>query len=306
MSAAVSLIDYSLLFHQYPILEQLEVEFVALLQERFDLITQRRKLEDEDDLVIFLGRLPISEPIEPENERFDDFGRVVPKVNEVTLRHERRVARNSRRQQRLKNDKGEDEEGYSTDSSLPPHDHLAYSDALKSLGKRTKEVLSDVRAEEFRDPAKGRWSSWREKYTDTYTGAWGGLGMVSVWEFWVRLEIIGWDCIEDARSLDSFKWYKGLYNYCRSVNGDDGLEENELGPEGDLVASMLSTAIIPRLCKIIEGGTLNVYSGHHIRRMVHMVEELELNLEPGSTKFQVNIFCLFCEYFLRINFSSHF
>jgi GC-rich sequence DNA-binding factor len=90
----------------------------------------------------------------------------------------------------------EEEEGFSTDSSLPLAEASDYTNALKSLAVRTKDVLADVRAEEFRDPGKGRWSIWREKYADSYVGAWGGLGVVGVWEFWVRLEMVGWDCVE--------------------------------------------------------------------------------------------------------------
>jgi GC-rich sequence DNA-binding factor len=67
---------------------------------------------------------------------------------------------------------------------------------MQDLDSRKKAVLADVKAAEFRDPGKGRWSVWREKYSDSYVGAWGGLGVVSVWEFWVRLECVGWDCVE--------------------------------------------------------------------------------------------------------------
>jgi hypothetical protein len=35
-----------------------------------------------------------------------------------------------------------------------------------------------------------------EQYSDSYVGPWGGLSVVSVWEFWVRLEIVGWDFIK--------------------------------------------------------------------------------------------------------------
>lgn len=129
---------------------------------------------------------------------------------------------------------------------------------------------------------------------------------MSAWEFWVRLEIVGWDCIEvghlrdrfiqllisimfqDIRSLDSFKWYKGLYEYSRPIKEDtEEDEERELGPDGDLVASMVSTAIIPRVCKVVEGGALDVYSEGHIKRMVDLAEEIEATMDEGNSKFQV-------------------
>ncbi|KAF6746074.1 hypothetical protein DFP72DRAFT_1152905 [Ephemerocybe angulata] len=173
-----------------------------------------------------------------------------------TVRHERRMQKRSRTLA-----------AYSTDSSLSPTDASDYSSAVSSLAIRLKEVLPDVKAEEFRHPTGAKWSARREKYGDSFRNAWGGLGLFSAWEFWVRLEVAGWDCIEDARSLDSFKWYKDLYEYLRpATDGSaDDEEERELGPDGDLVASMTSTTLIPRVCKVIEGEALDVYSESHFR-----------------------------------------
>jgi hypothetical protein len=53
------------------------------------------------------------------------------------------------------------------------------------------------------------------------------------------------------------------------------------------VASMISTAVIPMICKVIEGGALDVYSQKHIVRMVDLAEEIEASLDPGNIKFQV-------------------
>ena len=33
--------------------------------------------------------------------------------------------------------------------------------------------------------------------------------------------------------------------------------DTELGPDGDLVSAMISTAVIPRICKMIEGGAFD-------------------------------------------------
>lgn len=160
------------------------------------MIDQRRRADDIDDLATFLGPLPLVQPSEPEVEQSDELGRVIPRPNPAILKRERREARIKRRQARRQKSGEEEEEGFSTDSSLSKPEASDYANALKSLAARTKDVLADVRAEDFRDPGKGRWSVWREKYADSYIGAWGGLGVVGVWEFWVRLEMVGWDCVE--------------------------------------------------------------------------------------------------------------
>lgn len=91
---------------------------------------------------------------------------------------------------------------------------------------------------------------------------------------------------QDPRSLDSFKWYQGLYNYSRpGAEAGDG----ELGPDGDLVSSMISSAIIPRISKTIEVGAFDVYSEKHVKRAVDLLEELEASIDAGNPKMQVNI-----------------
>ncbi|KAJ7583627.1 nineteen complex-related protein 2-domain-containing protein [Mycena floridula] len=153
--------------------------------------------------------------------------------------------------------------------AMSPTDAAAYAEAIASLASRKKEVLSDVKAPEFLDPAKGKWwGTWRTKYNDTYTGAWGGLGVVSMWEFWARLEILGWDCIRDSQPLDSFHWYKGIFEY------------DEQGES--LVAALLSTAVVPRLVKVVEEG-LDVYLEVEVKKVVELVEEVEAGMNENSS-----------------------
>lgn len=177
-------------------LEKLEEERLSLLKERRDMVAKRRGQDDEDDFSTFLGLQTIASSDDSE-PKLDEFGRSIP-TDPASERRERRLERLDRRKRRSfrQTMAVAEEEGYSTDSSLAPADLSAYGEALQSIAASTKEVLADVKAAEFRDPGKGRWSVWREKYADSYVGAWGGLGVVSVWEFWVRLECVTWDCIE--------------------------------------------------------------------------------------------------------------
>lgn len=178
-------------------MEKIEDDHTSLLRERLDFISQRRRQDDEDDLSSVYGALPPAVEVPEGNPNVDNLGRSIPEPSQTFLKGERRAARASRRNQRLSKTACEaDEEGYSTDSSLPSADASDYTTALSSLKSRTKEVLADVRAEEFKHPSSARWNAWRERYGESYRNAWGGLGIVSVWEFWVRLETATWDCIE--------------------------------------------------------------------------------------------------------------
>ena len=110
--------------------------------------------------------------------------------------------------------------------------------------------------------------------------------------------------LQDQRNLHDFKWYKGLYEYCRPGEGT-AVEDRELGPDGDLVASMISTAVIPMICKVIEGGALDVYSQRHIVRMVDLAEEIEASLDAGNIKFQVRFDFSFNSIISNVIYFSH-
>jgi GC-rich sequence DNA-binding factor len=55
---------------------------------------------------------------------------------------------------------------------------------------------------------------------------------------------------------------------------------------------MISTAVIPRICKIIEGGALDVYSGRHVRRIIDLIEEVDASVEEDNVKLQASA-CMF-------------
>ncbi|KAI0322031.1 nineteen complex-related protein 2-domain-containing protein [Amylostereum chailletii] len=275
---------------KYPRLETLEKEHYSLLTEHRDMIYQRRRADDSDDLAVFLGAPPIVPHTEP--EELDELGRVIPLLNPTAARRDRQAARVSRRSKRSQGvtRRRDTEDGYSTDSSLPPSEATDYRAALARLAEKREDVLSDVKAEEFRDPSLGlgRWfGEWRESFKDIYTGAWGGLGLVGAWEFWVRLEMLGWSPFEDLRSLDTFKWYTALHQYSRpQQTGDEGDNEPDLGPEGDLTSAMTSTTVIPLIARIVEEGGFDPWSGKDIRRLVDLAEELETLVERNNLKFQ--------------------
>ncbi|THH09290.1 hypothetical protein EW146_g8722 [Bondarzewia mesenterica] len=277
----------------FPLLEGLEEEHVSLLKERLDMINRRRRADDEDDLSSFLGSPPVAPHTEP--EELDELGRIIAHSNPTAARRDRqsaRHARRSRRQQSRRQGSQEVEEGYSTDSTLPPSDAADYQTALEKLLKKRDNVLSDVQAEEFKDPTLGigKWfDEWRARFGDSYTGAWGGLGLVGAWEFWVRLELIGWSPFEDSRSLDSFSWYEAFYKYSRPRHPEGGLENEEadLGPDGDLVSAVISTTVIPRLATIIQGGGMDPYSAIDVRRIIDLAEEIEASVDRNSLKYQI-------------------
>jgi len=52
---------------------------------------------------------------------------------------------------------------------------------------------------------------------------------------------------------------------------------------------MISTVVIPRICKLLESGALDVYSKRHIRRAVDLFQEVEASINGENVKLQVPI-----------------
>ncbi|KAG2155910.1 GCFC-domain-containing protein [Suillus bovinus] len=274
---------------KFPKLEKLEDEFISVLKERSEMITQRRQADNQDDLSLIFGSFLVTP-----SEEMDELGRVLPRANPVTARREREAARIARRLRRKREreirvirTQLDREEGYSTDSSLPPSDAIDYRSAMERIANDGQNLLSDVHAAEFRDPSLGlaKWfGGWRRRFGDSYTGAWGGLGLVGAWEFWVRLELLAWNPLETSHTLDEFAWCASLHEYCGDK--DDDLE-SDLGPNGDLVSAMISTAVVPLICKVVEAGALDSYSALDTRNMINLAEQIEASIGRDSPKFQM-------------------
>ncbi|KAG9034492.1 hypothetical protein FRB95_013168 [Tulasnella sp. JGI-2019a] len=278
---------------KFPLLEKLEGDHASLLAERYDMIKKRRDGDDEDDVCLFLNLPPKVIP----GEQLDDMARVVPQIStqgpQAPSRRARRLERERRRATR---GKVGDEDGFSTDASLPQSDADDFAEAMKSLHERIASLLDDVKAKEFKDPrlAVGeKFDEWRKTYGESYVGAWGGLGAINAWEFWTRFELVGWDPLTDIKNLHSFKWYTDLYEYSRpkqmtdaEAMDEDEEEEPPLGSDGDLVSSMVSTAVLPRLTAVVANGALDPYSMKHVRAIIEVAEEVETSVPKDDPKFQ--------------------
>lgn len=276
---------------KFPKLERLEDEYISVVKERSEIIARRRQADNQDDLFLIFGSLLATAD---QSEEVDDLGRVLPRANTPIIRCEREAARIARRLRREREreirairTQPDREEGYSTDSSLPPSEAMDYRSAMERIANDGHDLLSDVRAAEFRDPSLGlaKWfGGWRRRFGDSYTGAWGGLGLVGAWEFWVRLELLGWNPFETLRTLDEFSWCASLHEYCG--DNDDDLEP-DTGPNDDLVSAMISTAVVPLICRVVEAGALDSYSASDTPHMINLAEQVEASIGRDNPKFQM-------------------
>ncbi|KAG8754904.1 hypothetical protein FRC14_004538 [Serendipita sp. 396] len=263
---------------KFPGLEKLEEEHVSLLKERFDMITKRRMDDNEDDLVLLYGvPLDISEA----EQTTDELGRTLPSTTSAqsAVRRERRQVR-SRRHSSMPSD-----EGYATDSELERSDAIDFDEAIKTLKEKVQfKLFEDVKAKAFRDPRQGvgLWfGEWRDKWPEIYRNAFGDMGLVQAWEFWARVELLGWLPLENSPHLDEFQWYSQLYE---RAHPDPDMEE-ELRPEDDLPGNMCRTMLIPRLNALVSGGGLDAYSRRQVSRAIDIAEQIEASLGDEGDRY---------------------
>ena len=159
--------------------------------------------DNEDDLVLLFGV-----PLDVQNEQpvTDELGRVLPSNSnpQSALRRERRQIRAQRHQSGLL-------EGYATDAQLSASDAADFQQAITSLKQKVDtELFEDVKAKAYRDPRHGIavwFREWKEKWSEVYMNAFGGMGLVQCWEYWARVEQLGWlpfDVRCDCPTLGSF------------------------------------------------------------------------------------------------------
>lgn len=97
--------------------------------------------------------------------------------------------------------------------------------------------------------------------------------------------------MQDPRTLDSFAWYNAIYQFAHQLENeheDDGADEPD-GHDKDLLSSMISTAIVPRLSQLIEAGAFDPYSARDLRRLIDLAEQIEVSVDKDGLKFQVRI-----------------
>lgn len=173
-----------------------------------------------------------------------------------------------------------------------------FAAAKAQLQEQHHELLLDVHAPEFRDPAAdvpeslvARFESWRRQFRKEYDLAWGGLALANAWDFWARYELVLWDplwCMAahgDVRlggprtGLDGFGWEHALQLYVERADPPRGGDDEAL-------ATLVSTAVIPRLLGMAEHGAYDPYSVQETQSLLFLVEQISYVLDVTQWRFQ--------------------
>lgn len=114
-----------------------------------------------------------------------------PELNKIEKRHDEIITERSSILSKRR-------EGGEMAITLAPSEEGDYAKAKESIKGDVKRLFEDVKAATFLDPSQvlnEKFSEWRKAFGDEYLRAWAPLGMVSVWEFWTKVEMTGWDAL---------------------------------------------------------------------------------------------------------------
>ena len=183
---------------------------------------------------------------------------------------------------------------------LAPAEQHDYDIAKRGVKDDVKRIFEDVRAPDFKDPSTvlmEKFGEWRKQFGDDYLRAWAPLGMVSVWEFWVRVEMVGWDALrvggrsssssklsdnpkDSNKSIMGLKAYGFCHSYAASKDSDEEHmqtedEEAKLSMDRECIPHLLSTIIIPHLMTHFSNGGYDAYSVEETQRALDLVDMVE-------------------------------
>ncbi|GAA6064227.1 hypothetical protein JCM10212_000374 [Sporobolomyces blumeae] len=298
---------------KFPALERIEAEYVAIQRERYKIASSRRYADDSDDVSQFTGmptpidfKLAADKKLEGDQDRMDRE-RVAEEERDLDPRSVARSTRRAERERRWRERSPRttrpsatfiDDPGYDSDTSLTPGDQSDLSDAVSSLREQLGGLFSDVTQDEFRDPnleIRRRFEEWRKGYREEYEAMFAGLGLVGVWEFWARVEMVGWNpfeidqLAETPSDLSQYVWHQALTAYGHRHTPDDMHDDDDAAPGNDesaeLVNALVSSVIIPRLERL----ATEAYDPVSLKQTlaaVRIVDEVSYCVETSSPKFE--------------------
>lgn len=308
-----------LLEEKFPALEALEEDFIALLSERTTIVQRSRAKDMEDEMSLFFGipsvcLLPPQRAAsnrDPESSMLlDDEEEEVAERAEEWNPAEDGAATSELRARRREAGAVPANQGILGDICLSPPDQAAFDRARVPLTRREESLMGNVEASEFKRPnatvssagaqaklhpssVHARFATWRSRYSDDYHGAWGGLAMASVWEFWARKELALWDALrwtsgdmcvgpkdlEAAESLAAVQYYI-----------EDALESGSdatLGGDDEAVNTLVNTVFVPKLMAMAENGAYDPWSSAETQRAVLLARQVTDFLDRKGVRFQV-------------------
>lgn len=140
--------------------------------------------------------------------------------------------------------------------------------------------------------------------------AFGGLGVVGVWEFWARVEFANWTGLLEGEKfqLRELRWFDSLASFSHRsapeggegegmILGDESTEiamEESEAESSSILSGIISTIFLPRVGKLVKE-SFDVFDEGENTRLLVVLEEVGYFVERGSERYKV---CRSCSAFM--------
>ncbi|XP_040204439.1 intron Large complex component GCFC2 [Rana temporaria] len=221
-------------------INELEAEMFQILENRAATLLKRRQddLRNESVAVQKLSGNKVTSDV----ETVDDI--VEKQIQDCELR---RRKRRKRRQET-----GEDHfEGMSSDDELTADLQNSIQKSRGNLLVQCRTILEDVHEDFCRvKNVLCTFHEWRVRFSESYYDAYISLCLHKILNPLVRLQLIGWNPLEDVTDLDQMPWYCDLEEFCfAKEEHENNIEENA---DHKVLSAVIEKTVVPRVCGFIE------------------------------------------------------
>ncbi|GAB6030568.1 GC-rich sequence DNA-binding factor [Chamberlinius hualienensis] len=259
-----------------------------LLKQRATKLILRRQQDIKDQADEFSklsSKMNSSNPM-------DNWIRDKASAAEENLRIRRAAEREGRRSRRRKVRESKINElkhyeGMSSDDEETDADVIRFNAERDRILRDCSTVFDDV-VEDFSSLGnmKHTFENWRNQYPDTYREAYIGLCLPKVFSPLVKLQLIGWNPLQECRTFEDMAWYETLVFYgCDERTNLDTLRKD---PDINLVPLVVDRVVIPKLTNIVED-IWDPMSTSQTLRLVSLIKKMvenypTLNSQSNTTK----------------------
>lgn len=175
-------------------------------------------------------------------------------------------------------------EGMSSDDEETEADITRFYAERDRILRDAKTVFEDV-VEEFSylGCIKRHFEEWKMRYPDSYQEAYIGLCLPKVFNPIVRLQLLGWNPVQDGKSFEDMNWYETLMFY--GFEESAGIDSLRRDNDANLVPMVVDRIVIPKMTGIVED-VWDPMSTSQTLRLVRLIKKLveEYPTVSGSSK----------------------
>lgn len=222
-------------------INELEAEMFQILENRAATLLKRRQddLRNESVAVQKLSGNGVTSDV----ETLDDI--VEKQIQDCELR------RRKRRKRREETGEEDHFEGMSSDDELTTDLQNSIQKSRGNILVQCRTILEDVHEDFCRvKNVLCTFHEWRVKFSESYHDAYISLCLHKILNPLVRLQLIGWNPLEDVTDLDQMPWYCDLEEFCfAKEEHENNIEENA---DHKVLSAVIEKTVVPRVSGFIE------------------------------------------------------